>query len=83
EWAELYADPECELPAIDVSFRDYCLAVEAAGTDEKARAYWLARLDTLPAAPELPLLAPRQGEPTRFVRRTHEVSGERWGRLKR
>ncbi|WP_234328345.1 condensation domain-containing protein, partial [Streptomyces sp. NRRL S-37] len=62
--------------------RDYCLAVEAAGEDEKARAYWLDRLDTLPAAPELPLLAPRQGEPTRFVRRTHTVSRERWTRLK-
>ncbi|MEU1014056.1 condensation domain-containing protein, partial [Streptomyces sp. NPDC005890] len=82
EWAELYADPGSELPPIDVSFRDYCLAVEAAGEDEKARAYWLARLDTLPPAPELPLLAPRQEEPTRFVRRMHTVSRERWARLK-
>ncbi|WP_380859462.1 amino acid adenylation domain-containing protein, partial [Streptomyces coerulescens] len=82
EWAALYADPECELPPIDVSFRDYCQAVEAAGEDEKARAYWLDRLDTLPTAPELPLLAPRQGEPTRFVRRTRTVSRERWTRLK-
>ncbi|MBD0418221.1 hypothetical protein H0H10_03400, partial [Streptomyces sp. TRM S81-3] len=83
EWAELYADPECELPAIDVSFRDYCLAVEAAPEDEAARDYWLGRLDSLPPAPELPAVARGTAGPTRFVRRTHEVSGERWGRLKR
>ncbi|MFC5219026.1 non-ribosomal peptide synthetase, partial [Streptomyces coerulescens] len=83
EWAALYADPECELPPIDVSFRDYCQAVASGQQDETARDYWLDRLDTLPAAPELPVVSREPGSPTRFVRRTHELSGERWRSLRR
>ncbi|MEU6595525.1 condensation domain-containing protein, partial [Streptomyces sp. NPDC046881] len=83
EWAELYADPDGELPAIDVSFRDYCLAVASGPDDDKARDYWLGRLDSLSAAPELPVVSQRPSGPTRFVRRTHELSDERWRSLKR
>ncbi|MFB6894737.1 condensation domain-containing protein, partial [Kitasatospora sp. NPDC056327] len=82
EWAELYADPEVELGRIGVSFRDYCLAVEAAGEDAGARAYWLGRLDSLPAAPELPLVVGGVRGATRFVRREHRLDGVRWGRLR-
>src|SRR5690606_17582912 len=38
------------------SFRDYVLAQQAHSiANQTARDYWLARLDTLPAAPPLPL----------------------------
>ncbi|MFD6195055.1 AMP-binding protein, partial [Streptomyces sp. NPDC060275] len=63
--------------------RDYVLAVGAAGEDEGAREYWLSRLDTLPAAPELPTVSRAPGGPTRFVRRTHQLSDDRWRSLKR
>ncbi|MFJ4526712.1 AMP-binding protein, partial [Streptomyces sp. NPDC088810] len=83
EWAELYADPGSELPPIDVSFRDYCLAVASGPDDDRARDYWLDRLDSLAAAPELPVVSQRPSGPTRFVRRTHELPDERWRSLKR
>ncbi|TLS39481.1 amino acid adenylation domain-containing protein, partial [Streptomyces montanus] len=58
EWGALYRDPEAEITAPAVTFRDYVRALE--GVEEsaafvRAREYWLGRLDELPAAPELPL----------------------------
>ncbi|HET8642950.1 MAG TPA: condensation domain-containing protein, partial [Pseudonocardiaceae bacterium] len=58
ELSERYADPGRVWPKVEVSFRDYQLAVEGlvgSGRFERARRYWLDRLDGLAAAPELPL----------------------------
>ncbi|UCM87044.1 non-ribosomal peptide synthetase [Streptomyces marincola] len=76
----LYRDPDAQLPPIDVSFRDYVLgAVPDADAVERARAYWLRRLDDLPPAPELPLA----GDPAalarpRFTRRDRPLPADRW-----
>ncbi|MGC9438127.1 amino acid adenylation domain-containing protein [Streptomyces sp. WG5] len=80
----LHADPDTELPAIDVSFRDYVLDVapEKDAVDT-ARAYWLRRLDDLPPAPELPLA----GDPAAvarpwFTRRSRPLAADRWETLR-
>nr|QCE43603.1 nonribosomal peptide synthetase subunit 2 [Cystobacter sp. SBCb004]QCE43607.1 nonribosomal peptide synthetase subunit 2 [Expression vector pArg23-V1]QCE43611.1 nonribosomal peptide synthetase subunit 2 [Expression vector pArg235-V1]QCE43616.1 nonribosomal peptide synthetase subunit 2 [Expression vector pArg2345-V2]QCE43622.1 nonribosomal peptide synthetase subunit 2 [Expression vector pArg2345-V1]QCE43628.1 nonribosomal peptide synthetase subunit 2 [Expression vector pArg2345-V1-BsaI]UEN69 len=58
EWARLYRDEETRLEPLNVSFRDYVIAEKAfksTQTWQKAKDYWLARVATLPDAPQLPL----------------------------
>src|SRR5262249_8581258 len=54
-------DPDAQLPGIGLSFRDYVLSVEAAQelTPDyaRSRAYWIARIDAPPPAPDLPSAA--------------------------
>ncbi|QFU90577.1 non-ribosomal peptide synthetase [Amycolatopsis sp. YIM 10] len=72
EWSRLYTDPESVLPPVGLTFRDYLAAVECLGQGpgyERAREYWMARIHTLPPAPELPTVPPVAGTPTRFTRR--------------
>ncbi|WP_334150927.1 amino acid adenylation domain-containing protein [Hyphomicrobium sp.] len=72
-------------PAPALTFRDYVITsarnVEA---HARAEAYWRSRIDTLPAAPALPLaVAPSQLKDPRFSRRAARLSPEVWSRLKR
>ena len=58
ELMQLYQHPETSLPAIELSFRDYLSALaelEKTDTFRDSREYWMARVPTLPASPELPL----------------------------
>ncbi|MGQ0841979.1 amino acid adenylation domain-containing protein [Actinokineospora sp.] len=87
EWGEFYRDPDVELPPIDVSFRDFVTAVRRIPETtayQRAREYWLERLDTLPLSPELPLRTDIEfpdGKPVRS-RRRHRVDPARWAGLK-
>jgi amino acid adenylation domain-containing protein len=82
----LYYNPEAQLPPIALSFRDYVLAErELRQTElyEKAKQYWLNRLDDLPPAPQLPLAQnPASLESPRFVRWRAELDPQSWHRLK-
>ncbi|MBC6447511.1 non-ribosomal peptide synthetase [Actinokineospora xionganensis] len=52
-----YQRPDCELPALDASFRDYVLAekrLRDTPRHTRDREYWMKRLDDLPGAPALP-----------------------------
>lgn len=85
ELAELYRTPGASLPPIDITFRDYVLALQALKTSRRYREseeYWRARLTSLPAAPPL-------GRPTlastarpRFSRRSATLPETEWRRLK-
>ncbi|MFJ7243054.1 amino acid adenylation domain-containing protein [Kitasatospora sp. NPDC098652] len=58
EFEALHADPECELPPLELRFRDYLLAerrLRESPAHQRDRDYWWDRIDELPAAPELPL----------------------------
>ncbi|HHP7243528.1 MAG TPA: AMP-binding protein, partial [Elainellaceae cyanobacterium] len=87
EFIQLIHHPECSLPPLDLSFRDYVLAeISLRNSDlyRRSLAYWKSRLHTLPPAPELPLdknLA-AISQP-RFVHRTGRLHPELWSRLKR
>ena len=85
EWARLYEDPAVHLPELDVSFRDYVVAVaeiERSDAYRHAREYWLGRLPQLPRAPELPLVAPPDtAVPQRYARRAFRLRGDTWTRL--
>jgi len=85
DWAALYANPAASLPALGVTFRDYLAAIEPLSRGpryERARAYWLSRLDSLPATPELALAGGPAAGPTRFTHRTFELDRAAWQGLK-
>ncbi|MES1241997.1 MAG: amino acid adenylation domain-containing protein [Acidobacteriota bacterium] len=86
ELSRLYREPDCELPALEISFRDYVLAelaFRASREYQRSAEYWRARYATLAPAPELPLArSPREVEKPRFVRRGAILARERWSRLK-
>ena len=73
------------LPALGLSFRDYVLAADArkAPGYERARRYWLDRLDALPGPPDLPLALPLGAiRHPRFRRHAARLDPAAWGRLK-
>lgn len=85
EWRTLYEEPAAILPPIDLSFRDYVLAEAALKTTplyDRARAYWLQRIDTLPPGPELPLLPTTTVTEQTFVRRSYQLGATPWQALK-
>ena len=86
ELAMLYREPTLPLPSLELSFRDYVLAqkgLQESALYERSAAYWRQRLDTLPAAPELPLARnPATVERPRFARRTGQLDATAWSRLK-
>jgi len=84
ELALLYTQPHTQLPALDLSFRDYVLQVQPdpAGL-ALAQAYWQARLDDLPGPPALPLhTAPQQLGEVHFSRREFRLAAPQWQALR-
>ena len=86
EWARFYDEPEWEAPALERTFRDHVLAEEAAKSSAahgRAQSYWMARVGSLPPAPELPLRVPAPaGASARFGRREAVLPAARWALLK-
>jgi len=72
ELRALYRDPDRALPPLGLTFRDYLLAERGVRTGrryDRDRDYWWARIDALPAAPELPILdTPASNANVRFRR---------------
>ncbi len=87
EWQQLYEDPGAELPALTISFRDYVMAEQALRSGpayQRARDYWVDRLDNLPPAPDLPLAQhPEAIDKPQFVRRSYTLDESTWGGLKK
>nr|WP_297353582.1 non-ribosomal peptide synthetase [uncultured Caldimonas sp.] len=86
DWWQFYLDPQRAVPGFQLSYRDYVefeRTVQDWPSWQRARDYWMQRLQELPPAPALPL-ARRPGElsPVRFARRTRELPVQRWQRLK-
>lgn len=79
----LYANPEANLPPIDISFRDYVTSMRPSEPQlEEARRYWSTRLLQMPPAPQLPLATEPAaiGKP-HFVRREKVLDADTWSRL--
>ncbi len=82
-----YERPDCELPAVDATFRDYVLAERRLRDTERYardREYWWNRIDELPGAPALPLREDHDPAttPPRFRRLTSTVDDRVWQALK-
>lgn len=86
EFEALYEDSGLNLPEITVTFRDYLLAERALRETTayaKDKEYWLARMDKLPAAPDLPLLPKeKQSGPAHFRRRFLHLNPAEWNGFK-
>ncbi|KJK49177.1 non-ribosomal peptide synthetase [Streptomyces sp. NRRL F-4428] len=81
-----YVEPDAELAPLELTFRDYVLAVGNSLRDSeiyrRSEWYWRDRLATLPPAPALPERPADAPElPVRFERRSHVVSPEQWTRI--
>ncbi|PJJ05987.1 pyochelin synthetase [Streptomyces sp. 2333.5] len=85
EFEALHTDPATQLPPLDVEFRDYLLAERALGESprhQRDKDYWHSRLDTLPPAPDLPVLDTGTQQAARFRRRFLKLDTAGWQRLK-
>ncbi|PSU33663.1 non-ribosomal peptide synthetase [Photobacterium lutimaris] len=82
EWEQLYRTPGLEFEPLEASFRDYVNHKHSKhqGQDyQEAQAYWQERVDVLPAAPELPIVAQKtQGKTSLFSRRSFRLDREEW-----
>jgi amino acid adenylation domain-containing protein len=86
ELAQLHQHPERELPALELTFRDYVLAdraLEQSDQFKKAWNFWQERLPTLPARPDLPMAkSPGLLEAPKFTRHHDRIDAAQWKRLK-
>jgi amino acid adenylation domain-containing protein/FkbH-like protein len=87
QWQALYDEPSLALPRLELSFRDYVLALKSVeGTEafRRSLAYWLDKLDRMPGGPGLPRsLAKRPArEHMQRERLFLELEREQWQRLK-
>ncbi|MGW2383427.1 amino acid adenylation domain-containing protein [Streptomyces sp. NPDC001658] len=86
ELEQLCLTPERVPDPVPVSFRDHVLAerrLRDSARWARDRAYWLDRLDDLPAAPELPVLPEEPGARVRFRRLADRLSAEESAALRR
>ncbi|HBF82200.1 MAG TPA: non-ribosomal peptide synthetase [Streptomyces sp.] len=81
----LYADPDQEMPPVDVTFRDYLTRLPVDQEAEaRARAHWQSRLSALPPPPSLPFdRDPATLDTPAFTRRRLTVPAEDWQSVKR
>ncbi len=86
EWQALCEDPAHELAPIDVSFRDYVLALERnadSPRSKRALEYWTSRAKTLAPPPDLPLgCSPVAVHRPRFTHREFQLDPDAWKRLR-
>lgn len=87
EFTQLLLDPDPYLAPLEITFRDYQIAMsdqQTSGSYRLAENYWLQRLDTIPPAPQLPLIKdPSAIERPRFIRHEAVLQRPQWERLKR
>ncbi|NEB13986.1 amino acid adenylation domain-containing protein [Streptomyces coelicoflavus] len=85
EWRAYYDDPDLVPDSPEHSYRDSLLALLGHQDSDAYRtqwAYWQARLDSLPDAPQLPLaVQPSAIRPVRFTRRVHRLTAVQWANL--
>ena len=86
ELMQLYHRPGMVLPALELSFRDYIAGLDALEKTEvfrESRDYWVKRVPSLPASPELPLVKnPAAVATPVFRRRSLRIEAGTWRSLK-
>ncbi|WP_224242629.1 non-ribosomal peptide synthetase [Hyalangium gracile] len=85
EWGRFYREPSTVAEPLEITFRDYILTASNAVSSEdreRARSYWLSRIDSLPPAPALPLARePSTLTRPRFSRRAVRIEPAKWATL--
>ncbi|MGF1739614.1 amino acid adenylation domain-containing protein [Vibrio profundum] len=87
EWKAFYNNPGLLLPELNLTFRDYVIALErlkASSQYHRARDYWLGRVPQMPLGPVLPLLKqPHEVKKPSFARAIASISAEHWSVFKK
>ena len=89
ELDQLYHQPEKTLPKLEVRFRDLVLFERSqqeqplkASQKEHDRQYWLGRIDQMPEAPELPVVAANEKiQKVSFERHQFRLGRDKWDSL--
>lgn len=74
-----------KLPELQLTFRDYILAINKLKKSKQYiedKNYWIKRIDTLPAAPKLPVLVDEKTEKVKFNRHSLHIKQDKWNILK-
>lgn len=85
ELTQLYRNPDASLEPLDITFRDYVLALQSLKASRRyveSEEYWRARIPTLPPAPPLGRPTRATAIPPRFSRRSGVLPADTWDRLK-
>ncbi|HZX28247.1 MAG TPA: amino acid adenylation domain-containing protein, partial [Telluria sp.] len=86
EWHKCYADEAYTPPQLTLSFRDYVLAearLKETPAYRRAHDYWWSRIDTLPDAPQLPVVPRADSAAAQtFTRRRFELPAAKWEAMK-
>lgn len=87
EILNFYNSPELQLPDMDITFRDYILAMkefEKSSIYLNSKDYWLGKINEFPSSPALPLKNDlKEFEKPHFNRLNKVVKKEAWIKLKR
>ena len=84
ELTQRYLEPDRYWPALEATFRDYLQHEQQArksATWQAHKAWWLARLEQLPARPDLPLSEDAGIASVRFVHHHASLSPAQWNAL--
>jgi len=80
ELERLYENSCAQLPNLDISFRDYVIALEDAKNTDTwniAKNYWLSKINSLPSAPQLPTIKhANEIHSPKFVRLSRTISAQ-------
>lgn len=86
ELEKIYNEPDSMLPSLQITFRDYILAIKNRNSDaikDKDVAYWEKRAQELPFAPMLPLAKhPKEIKSPRFSRRSFKLEAHQWKKFR-
>ncbi|MBU3186314.1 non-ribosomal peptide synthetase [Clostridium estertheticum] len=86
EFEELYYNPGKELSNLNLTFRDYLIAekrLKESITYYNDKEYWMKRIDTIPAAPKLPIANIEKSEgQVQFNRYTILMDDKKWSQFK-
>ncbi len=81
-----YLNPQCQLPVLSISFRDYLVNERRLlGVAQQARAvkYWADRAEDFPPSPEFPTASYDSLARSEFTRRASQLSMEQWEAFKK
>ncbi|MBX2809741.1 MAG: amino acid adenylation domain-containing protein [Cellvibrionaceae bacterium] len=86
EWYTLYCHPSEQLKPLGISYRDYVLAERRLADTQswkKSNEYWMSRIESLPAAPDLPVRLNNKSitQAPEFSRRREHLPVEKWKKL--
>ena len=85
ELSQLYQNLEANLPTLDITFRDYQVALDSIRNSdlyENDKNYWMNKLGDLPFGPQLPLkINPSEIKSPKYIRVTKNISSDLWSKF--